>query len=528
MDQKIKFELIRFEKDEKFKEKFKYEKNKFEQELESKEIIIKNLNEEKVKMQNEVSGLLKKIESQHLKSVEELEKLYEIKINHENKKYIELERKMLLERVAAQKELSEIAEKNLHEIVEMKSDTKNIEQKFRQKEKTHEIKIRELENLFQNNYKEEENRHISELNKLKEQFKENILELEAEISNLKVENENLKRQTKNINSENNKREKERQLFMKEKSRLEELTEKLKEKDLIMQDEMKKVLSRLSQKEIVIEQFKRRITELEKLKNVLCFKNDELNRLINPKNEQIEELKSKLERGEGECDMYLEKIRQKSNFLNFESSKLKEKNREIKLAKEKIKKLEKLVSGIEQSVLVILNDSSLSIHPQIKLIHTFLNTFRQKKDFLPFIKQNMTQSSKMVLKELSKQVYVLENDIISQDIQNSKGNVRNLRYIYKKIDENYILIHEINELRQNNKNLALEVKNLESKLRAQQIDKTRTKSKHTTKHKGVSSSTLPHWKQSKKGDKNFKMNVGSSQENQLVINGTLKPIIGVID
>jgi hypothetical protein len=49
------------------------------------------LKAKKSEVEKDYSSLLKNMENNHLKAVEELENLYEKKLGHENEKYIQLE-----------------------------------------------------------------------------------------------------------------------------------------------------------------------------------------------------------------------------------------------------------------------------------------------------------------------------------------------------------------------------------------------------------------------------------------------------
>ncbi len=72
---------------------------KMHRQIESFNMRYEDLKQQKQEVEKDYNNLLKNMENNHLKAVEELENLYEKKLAYENEKFIHLESKVTEERI---------------------------------------------------------------------------------------------------------------------------------------------------------------------------------------------------------------------------------------------------------------------------------------------------------------------------------------------------------------------------------------------------------------------------------------------
>jgi hypothetical protein len=80
------------------------------------------LKAQKTQIEKESANLLKNMENNHLKAVEELENLYEKKLAFENEKFLQQEQELLEERMKFEKKLKEVERRHDTNITDLKGD----------------------------------------------------------------------------------------------------------------------------------------------------------------------------------------------------------------------------------------------------------------------------------------------------------------------------------------------------------------------------------------------------------------------
>lgn len=476
-DQKLKMEMRLLEEEDRAAKKMQRIESDLKAELEYKDSVIAKIREEKLQIENEITGILKKMESQHLSATEELEKIYDMKLENEEKKQLGLEKKLYLEKLSAQKEIQKIFQDNLKEIREIRRQSEGFILKSQKKESELNSNFETFKKNFQKNYEIREAEHEEQMLKKKNEFKRELLKQEGKISNLKIQNDRLKKNAIQVKKQIEEAGQDKLRVQKDSDSLKERLEEVRERESQARSEVARLRVAVTTKELALEKMKQRVTELEKLKNVLCFKNDELSRALKPKREQIEDLRSKIRRGERECDSFVEKIRKRENLLGFETSKLKEKERQIKEKEVKIKRLEKLVHGMGQVLgAAVRRSDQRECQRSVRDLYQMVKAYREEGHLQAKFKKNYMKSGKMIQKEMCRQVRRLENDLISRENSHVKSEIRNQKHLFKKIEENKTLINEINGLKNDNKNLNLKIRDLESKIRSMQTSKHEVRSK----------------------------------------------------
>ena len=143
-----------------------------------------------------MTKLLKKMESQHLSAAEDLEKIYEQKIENEGKKLLELERKMYLERMNQQKKIQRIAETNLKEVRNVKKESEMILIAQQGIEEETQQELDKMETHFFGKFEDQERQQAKIRAMDDEEHKRREIALESGLSRLKSENESYRRVAK--------------------------------------------------------------------------------------------------------------------------------------------------------------------------------------------------------------------------------------------------------------------------------------------------------------------------------------------
>lgn len=270
-----------------------------------------DLKQQKQEVEKDYNNLLKNMENNHLKAVEELENLYEKKLDFENEKFIHLEQQMTEQRLRHSAEIEQLTSSNKHNLQLV---NKKFDEKFQEVKGVYDItkdNAIEFEKALIEKLGQQEDEYEQEIEEIKQKHKKESDGLRMEISQMRLKQELLSKDYKNMKedleqSDNYKKDM--------KHSIEKLTSSLQENEeriRILVKEAKEQEEKLKKKEKKIYEYKYKVSDLQKAKHVLSFRTAEMRSGIEPKEAQIEKLKEELFKLEGEFENML-KTSQKQN------------------------------------------------------------------------------------------------------------------------------------------------------------------------------------------------------------------------
>jgi len=396
-----------------------------------------------------------------MKAAEELEALYERKLAMHAARYEEM--RAARDDVQCQfEEKIEVMQRE-HEVTlgrqqfaadtqraEMQSKMDELQSKYDQDMKRGDVFLSETQEVAE-----------IEISKIMDEGKKQLAAQKAENLDLKTEaallRKNHDKYTKELDkSEQEIKNKDKVIEKKEK----EIEKKDKEIETLKAD-VREREEQISEREKRISDLKNKARELEKFKFVLDYRNEELKKLIEPKNLELSQLKSQIEELDDELqsdsknkltlqqmlDDKTEKLDAQAKELSKQQRKTQDKERFITLF---IRDLHKLVTEAEP---VQWKDGLRKLH------HTYVTS---KKEILKQMEEWTGQSDEIV-SEFTRQREYMERTLDTLRKKSDKTEVRTKEDLQRKVVENAMLIQEINNLRRDKKHLTLKLQELESRM-----------------------------------------------------------------
>jgi len=428
---------------------------------ESEQQRYETLKRMKEKQELEAAEAIQSMEEAHMKAAEELEALYERKLAMHAARYEEM--RAARDDVQCQfEEKIEVMQRE-HEVTlgrqqfaadtqraEMQSKMDELQSKYDQDMNRNKVSLTETEDVAE-----------IEISKIMDEGKKQLAQQKAENLDLKTEAALLRKNHDKYTKELDKSE----LEIKNKDKVIEKKEKeIQKKDQeieTLKADVKEREEQISEREKRISDLKNKARELEKFKFVLDYRNEELKKLIEPKNMELSALKSQIEELDDELqsdsknkltlqqmlDDKTEKLDAQQKELCKQQRKTQDKERFITLF---IRDLHKLVTEAEP---VQWKDGLRKLH------HTYVTS---KKEILKQMEEWTGQSDEIV-SEFTRQREYMERTLDTLRKKSDKTEVRTKEDLQRKVVENAMLIQEINNLRRDKKHLTLKLQELESRM-----------------------------------------------------------------
>ncbi|KAH7816236.1 putative WD repeat-containing protein 65 [Monocercomonoides exilis] len=415
------------------------EKRKHEEILGSKQALIKTLemqaHESKVKYEQKVSEL----EEQHLQATDELEEVYEKDVEAKQQMIVRLKE----EKTELQKKFDQTVQQ-MQEQFSWKEDRikKHYEQIDQQNQKAFDALKEEMKALadkYETALRQQTEESMEEITQVKgtheeelnrervrrRDMDENILYLQTQLRQAidavpPLQSERMEMQKKYADA---------------KATVEQLRAELRAQDVRMSEHEESI----TDKETLILRLKKQNQELDKFKFVLDYKIRELEKTIEPKNEQIAALEEQIE----EMDAELEKEHRHGAAMDAE---LVEKQRRMDVLKDENRQLKTKTTKQARLIERFSHDLTQLVQQEprvwIEEFPTLSQTFLAGEG--PHDTTPQMDSEK--LKEFGRQREYLEQSVkvLKEDLNRHKSKGR--RDVLEKLDENIQLIEEINELR----------------------------------------------------------------------------------
>lgn len=225
----------------------------------------------------------------------------------------------------------------------------------------------------------------------------------------------------------------------------------------LKDERKKREATLRDKEVEIGTHKVKVQTLKKFKHVLDYRLREVSDSLIPKEEMISQLHAQLEALEAEFERQLEMQKTMEQVLDKKTEQVAEVTTEVTKQKEELKQREKTIFRYTTDL-----DSLATTNSDSRNWHIGLKTIWQ--DHVEVDKLGPDQDGSLPLRELGRQVKVMDRKARIMDFNGSKNEDTSKSDIISKTQENSLLIHELDELRVEKKALERQLTNLELQLR----------------------------------------------------------------
>jgi len=220
-------------------------------------------------------------------------------------------------------------------------------------------------------------------------------------------------------------------------------------------------TQIVEREKRISDLKNKARELEKFKFVLDYRNEELKKLIDPKNAELEQLKGQIQELDDELQSDSKNKLGLQQKLDDKEEKLLAQQREMVKERKRtydkerfinmfIKELHKLVTEVEP------NGWREGIR---KLHHTYVTSRKEVQKQM----EEWTGQSDEIVAEFTRQREHLERSLNERTKKAEKTEVRTKEDLNRKVLENALLIEEINDLRRDKKHLTLKLQEAESRM-----------------------------------------------------------------
>lgn len=232
-------------------------------------------------------------------------------------------------------------------------------------------------------------------------------------------------------------------------RLTSQSEELKRQVAGLQKERKEQEKNSTQQEKRITDYKQKVSTLKKFKYVLDFRLREVSESLMPKERQIEQLKAQIHDFEAEFEKQLAVQQKVQQTLELRNQKIAQLQEEVKKQESFVTERNKRINQFENELYDLVHDKDQrDWAPHVKELY-------QK-----YVKKERTSKSASEthgVEEITKQMGLMEKKITSFAVKSERAELACKVDTQRKAMENSLLIHELNELR-------YEKKNLESKLR----------------------------------------------------------------
>lgn len=436
----------------KYGENMRAEQTKFDQMVAKKNEEIDFLAQKNQALEQQYAALIKNIESDNLVAIEEIEKLYEAKINHQSEKLINTEKTEKLERLKYEKIIADLKAEKDKELLE-------IENKYKSQLNQHENKIKVLTDEINSMVSKQEmdlttvqTEHDNIVTQMKHQNLIKIKALEEKFNSCRKDFQTVKNDRDGLKGEKEAVQKE--LSGKD-NIIAQINSQMKNYEHQIQtlnsekETLREVISTQDEK---LSHFAKMIEDLEKTKNVLTFRTAEMRKGMEPKEQQIDKLKAEVMRLEGELEQILKKLADKETLVS-------KKFDEVKSAQAIIQKLNNEISEKDswiKNIASIVTNCVTQTEPKswgvfMKKIYSIITESSQSTDsklktsFLK--KKNIIQQQ-----EISNQIHCLQNKIQQLNKNKQKSITYHTKHLENKTEENATLLSELNILRINYKNL----------------------------------------------------------------------------
>ncbi|KAK2962662.1 putative cilia- and flagella-associated protein 57 [Blattamonas nauphoetae] len=443
-------------KEKSWTEKVETQKRDYEELLSQKQALIKSLevqvHESKVKFDQKVTEL----EEQHLQAMDDLEKVYEHDVQLRQTTIKKLQEQKEEQQVKYDSMITQMQEQFNWKEDKIKQHYLAIDQQNQKAFEGLREEMKMLADKYETALQQQEEEGENELLTVKQAHKE---ELEKERERMKVMDTQILslqtqlRQATNIveplKQEKNDLER-RQLEAK--ATVEQLRNDLKNQDVRMNEHE----DTITNKETMILRLKRENQELDKFKFVLEFKIRELEKTIQPKNEQIAALEEQIQ----DMDAELEREHRRSTTAQLE---LKEKEmraramlQENKQLKQKVMTQGRLIDNFKHDLQAAINTETSEWKEAFKQVYF---TYVTNDDNLDMQKKSGSQADDQKAQEFSRQREFLERSVTTLKHSLDQSKHRGKAEVQGKLDENIRLIEEINELRKEKREQQMKIQEL---------------------------------------------------------------------
>jgi len=407
---------------------------------------------EKGSMEKEYENLLKMMETNHLKAVEELETLYDKKLAYENEKYLQIEQELIEEENKHTKKEKKVKSQHTETIGRLEHQYRDEFSKTQKIFETNKNTAEQIKTEYDEKLKEIEDEHEAEIRDLNNQHKKEIGKLDEEIMHLTEANTKYRREYKETKDE---REGLKKSEEEKENDIKQLKLNLNEAFMTIDANRKKLedlKNTVEEKKKKIGRYKYKVTDLQKSKHVLSYRTTEMRKNLEPKEAQIDKLKDELFKLEKEFESMLKTSQVQNDKLVKEEKKIEALQAEIDTKNTAIAKKEMLIHKIKMDIYTAIRTKEPKEYPN-----------EMKKLFRDYCSDNEIKEGSAhdprSIEEMVRQIQHLEKSIYQINRGTEKTVKRREQDIHRKTLENSDLICDLNDLRKNNKKLESDIYNI---------------------------------------------------------------------
>jgi len=400
---------------------------------------------------------MKAMESRHVQVADDKEKVYDAKMRKEADNYVAEEAKLRdLEthmEQARERGKREVAQQRLKESQELE---RQVAEKDREIQKVKDL-ISYTKQRFDAMLDQEGMEQGIEISDLKRKNQEELEQQHLVEYKLKKEQDTLLRGLDMMEKDRERIANEQREASIVVNRLKDEAEIMKREVSVLKEERKEREATLRDKEVEIGSHKLKVQTLKKFKHVLDYRLREVTESLQPKEEMIAKLHLQLGMLEQEFERQLEQQKQMEANLVAKTEQVADLTKQAEKEKEVLKQRERTILSYTADLhaLATTETDTRNWHIGLKKIwrdHVDPESFKKEDEF------------SVPMQELGNQVKIMER---KASLLESRGKISEdtcKADIIHKTEENFLLIHELDEIRVETKALTKQMKELELRVR----------------------------------------------------------------
>jgi len=220
-------------------------------------------------------------------------------------------------------------------------------------------------------------------------------------------------------------------------------------------------NQIAEREKRISDLKNKARELEKFKFVLDYRNEELNKLIEPKDQELVQLKQQIEELDNELQSDSKNKLTLQQQLDDKEEKMSAQMRELQKERRRTQDKERFINMFIKELHKLVTEMEPSMWKEAirKLHHTYVTSRKEVQKQM----EEWTGQSDEIVAEFTRQREHLERSLNERSKKAEKTEIRTKEDLNRKVLENALLIEEINDLRRDKKQLTLKLQETESRM-----------------------------------------------------------------
>lgn len=463
-----------------YKKAINEEKESMLEEIKQHQSRIDQALAQKAKQERDFKEKLRMLEDNHLNQVDDIETVYEKKLNIEDERYRQLEHDKVEMRQHYEDQIRSIKQHNEDAIRSLENAFREALKKAQSEYDSTKKTAEELKGLYENRLSQQVDEHEIEVIEIKQKYQEQLASLKRLRNDLATKQSDLRVDQDKSDAE---KRKFKTKLLKKKAKIHkrrEIIAEMKAQIKNLETAKKEKEETLMKKESKLYEYKHQIKELLETKNQLITKKREILDEMQPKEEEIEMLQSRLQ----SVHMDFKREREENEDLQRE---LQKKDDLIKRFKIDNKAQQNATYEIDKIIKDIMND----IHYTVSSLEVRHWKDELKKLYQIYVKEDGFKIRKDAdnIEEMEHQLKYMEKSMTGIRDTQIKAESRFKVDMRKRTQENSTLIQELNKLRLDYKQSEMSIKQLQMQIAELEQEYTNIGGKEKI-IKQISSTNLP--------------------------------------